>query len=161
MKPFVYFLHMLFFLAFFAGCGDDPEKDDQLPVIDMSGNNAFPQNCTTVYRGESFTFHAVFTDNAELGSFSIDIHHNFDHHTHSTDITDCELGPVKAPVNPFLLIEEQKITPGSTTYTANIEIDVPDDVDTGDYHFMVKLTDAEGWQALKGISFKIEDRPGQ
>jgi hypothetical protein len=144
MKRFFYLLAILFFLVLFSGCGDDPEKDDQLPVIDMSGNNAFPQNCTTVYRGESFIFQAVFTDNAELGSFSINIYHNFDHHTHSTDITDCELDPVKAPVNPFLLIEEQEITPGNTTYTAYVEIDVPDDVDKGDYHFMVKLIDAEG-----------------
>lgn len=142
-------------------CGSDGDKDDQLPVIDMTGENDFPQNCTTVYRGEDFTFQATFTDNAALGSFSIDIHNNFDHHTHSTDAEDCDLDAVKDAVNPFLSIEQYDLEDGLTTYQATVVITVPEDVDTGDYHFMVKLTDAEGWQALRGISFKIADRSVQ
>jgi hypothetical protein len=32
---------------------------------------------------------------------------------------------------------------------------VPEDVDTGDYHFLIKVTDKEGWQAIRGLSIDI------
>lgn len=147
---------VLFAIVFFT-C-DDSEKDDELPVIDMSGDMAFPQNCVTVYRGESFTFNALFTDNVELGSFSIEMHNNFDHHTHSTSSTECELDVVKSPVNPLLFIDEYDIPQGKTSYSASIQIEIPADVDTGDYHFMVRLTDKSGWQTFEGISMKIAEQ---
>jgi len=137
---------------------DDTQKDDVLPVIDMSVDTAFPKNCVTVYRGESFTFNALFTDNVELGSYSIEMHNNFDHHTHSTSSTECEMEAVKKPVNPLLFIDEYDIPQGKTSYSASIEIEIPDDVDTGDYHFMVRLTDKSGWQTFMGITMKIADR---
>ena len=137
---------------------DDTQKDDVLPIIDMSGDTAFPKNCVTVYRGESFTFNALFTDNVELGSYSIEMHNNFDHHTHSTSSTECEMEAVKKPVNPLLFIDEYDIPQGKTSYSASIEIEIPDDVDTGDYHFMVRLTDTSGWQTFEGISMKIAER---
>jgi len=141
----------------FTSC-DDTVKDELLPVIDMTGTTAFPQNCTTVYRGESFTFNALFTDNIELGSYSIEMHHNFDHHTHSTSAEDCEMGAIKVAVKPLLFIEEYTIEAGKTEYSASIEINIPADADTGDYHFMVRLTDKSGWQTFEGISVKVADR---
>ena len=132
------------------------ERDEEKPVINMQ--QGFPQNCDTVFRGESFTFKAVFTDNVELGAFSLDIHHNFDHHSHSTDLNDCSLDPVKQPVNPLLYIQQFEIPDGLDRYIAEVQIAVPEDVDTGDYHFMVRLTDKTGWQAIRGISFKVWDR---
>jgi hypothetical protein len=150
-------LIILFTSILLLAC-DDTEKDDQLPTINMSGDTAFPQNCVTVYRGESFTFNALFTDNVELGSYSIEMHNNFDHHTHSTSSTECEMEAVKTPVNPLLFINEYEIPPGKTSYSANIEIEIPSNVDTGDYHFMVRLTDKSGWQTFVGISMKIANR---
>jgi len=155
MKKQIKNILLLLLFAFLFSCTGDNGKDDEMPVIDMTGDTAFPQNCATVYRGGNFTFAATFTDNEALGSFSIEIHNNFDHHTHSTDIADCEMEPVKSPVNPLLFIEEFDIPEGQRIYEASVGIAIPADVDTGDYHFMVRVTDAEGWQALKGISFKI------
>nr|WP_229206214.1 DUF4625 domain-containing protein [Dyadobacter fermentans] len=40
-------------------------------------------------------------------------------------------------------------------HVANQQIDVPADIDPGDYHFMIRLTDKEGWQTIRGISIKI------
>ncbi len=135
------------------------ERDTELPEIIMTGAEHFPQNCDTVYIGESFTFRALFTDNYELGSYSIDIHHNFDHHSHSTDVADCQMDPVKTPVNPFLFIEQFDIPEGLKEYNANRVIDIPEGADSGDYHLMVRLTDRTGWQAIRGISIKILERP--
>jgi len=144
---------------FFAGIVSCEEiiKDDESPVIDMSAADAFPQNCSIVKRGESFIFRAKFTDNLELGSYSIEMHHNFNHHTHSTSGVTCEMEPVKSAVNPFLKISEYSIPAGLKTYDAEIEVIIPAGVDTGDYHFMVRLTDKSGWQTFKGISMKISN----
>ena len=135
------------------------ERDTELPEIIMTGAGHLPQNCDTVYIGESFTFRALFTDNYELGSYSIDIHHNFDHHSHSTEMADCPMDPVKTPVNPFLFIEQFDIPEGLKEYNASRVIDIPEGVDSGDYHLMVRLTDRTGWQAIRGISIKILESP--
>lgn len=148
-------VYLLIALSVFAGSCDEQLKDEEIPQIDMSGADAFPGNCAQVRRGESFTFKAVFTDNQELGSYSITLHHNFDHHTHSTSGTDCAMDPVKQAVNPFLKVSEYTIAPGSTRHAAEVVVDIPSGIDTGDYHFMVRLTDRAGWQTFRGISIKI------
>ncbi|MFH1121569.1 MAG: DUF4625 domain-containing protein [Bacteroidota bacterium] len=154
MKNILIISFILLLLFSFSGCQKE-EKDDVYPEIKMDCCGGFPMNCDEVTRGGSFTFVAQFSDNEELGAFSLDIHNNFDHHTHSTDPVPCELEPIKDPVNPFRLIEEYVIPSGSKTYLAEVEIEVPAGADTGDYHMMVRLTDKAGWQTLKGISFKV------
>lgn len=143
-------------LVIFTSCSKE-EKDDIYPEIKMDCCNGFPVNCDEVVRGESFTFVAQFSDNEALGAFSLDIHNNFDHHTHSTDPVPCAFAPVKLPQNPFRLIREYEIPPATKTHLAEVEIAVPADADTGDYHLMIRLTDKEGWQTVKGVSFKIRE----
>ncbi|PKP48327.1 MAG: hypothetical protein CVT94_08790 [Bacteroidetes bacterium HGW-Bacteroidetes-11] len=151
-KLTILFLPLL--LAVAGGCSKE-EKDDVYPEIEMDCCGGFPVNCDEIQRGTTFTFIAKFSDNAALGAFSLDIHHNFDHHTHSTDPLNCEFWPIKSPVNPFRLIREYEIPEGSESYTASVDIFIPADADTGDYHMMVRLTDKAGWQTIKGISFKV------
>lgn len=115
----------------------------------------FPVELRFRYKRNHVYLCCRFSDNEELGAFSLDIHHNFDHHTHSTDPLPCELGPIKDPVNPFRLIKEYQIPSGLTSHLAEVEISIPADVDPGDYHLMVRLTDKAGWQTLRGISIKV------
>ncbi|WP_163400816.1 DUF4625 domain-containing protein [Flavobacterium fluviatile] len=150
------FLLGVFALAIISSCsGDNAEIDTEYPVIDISAADAFPIQCSTIERGQTFTFKAKFNDNAELGSYSLDIHHNFDHHTHSTEVNTCETDAVKTPVKPMLFINNYTIPSGVKSYEATAQIAIPADVDPGDYHFMIRLTDKEGWQTLKGLSIKI------
>ncbi|TKC08624.1 DUF4625 domain-containing protein [Pedobacter frigoris] len=130
--------------------------DTAYPEINTSSNDAFPKQCSVVKRGEKFVFKALLSDNAQLGSLNLDIHHNFDHHTHSTELEECDLSPVKQPMKPFLLIQNVVIPTGQKSYRASAEIQVPADIDPGDYHFMIRLTDKEGWQTIKGLSIKIQ-----
>lgn len=130
--------------------------DTIYPEINTSTNDAFPKQCSVIKRGEKFVFRALLSDNAELGSLNLDIHHNFDHHTHSTELEECNLAPIKQPVKPFLLIKNIAIPSGLKSYQASAEIQVPLDVDPGDYHFMIRLTDKEGWQTIKGLSIRID-----
>ncbi|MDR0422512.1 MAG: DUF4625 domain-containing protein [Proteiniphilum sp.] len=139
-------------------CGGSGDYDMEKPAIDMSGASAFPLTCDTVYRGESFTFGALFTDNRELGNYNIEIHNNFDHHSHSTDNTPCAPDERKAPVNPFIYNRDFRIPAGTVSLEVRNSIPVPEDVDTGDYHFMIRLTDRAGWQQLKAVSIKVRER---
>lgn len=142
--------------ALLFSCGKEKEKPDtEYPVIDAAYSAAFPQACSVIQRRQTMVFKARFTDNRALGAYSLDFHHNFDHHTHSTEQVTCDEDPEKAPVKPMLFIREYTIPENSTTYEATANIEIPADVDPGDYHFMIRLTDKEGWQTLRGISIKI------
>lgn len=154
MKNWSLFILMMIFLA---SCGEDekPLIDKEYPEI-MIEDDSFPLQCSVIERGTTLEFKAYFSDNVELGSFSLDIHHNFDHHTHSTEVNSCDEDPVKSPVNPLLLIQTFTIPEGLKEYEGTAEIEIPADIDPGDYHFLIRLTDQEGWQTLQGLSIKIE-----
>jgi hypothetical protein len=138
-------------VGFYACGGNEDEIDTEAPIINMAFDEAFPQQCEVLQRGETYSVEALFTDNFELGSYSLDIHHNFDHHTHSTDVTECERQPAKEAVNPWLIIEGHEIPSRQKSHRISLPLSVPTEVDTGDYHLMIKLTDKEGWQTIKGI----------
>lgn len=144
-------------------CSDENDVDSIKPTIDISFDDAFPKNCETLYFGEAFVLKLRFSDNAELGSYSIDIHNNFDHHSHSTEVTECDMDPVKEPVNPFVFIDDYSIPKGLSEYETSVSISIPSEsggalLDEGDYHFFISLTDKEGWSAQKGLSIKILHR---
>ena len=156
MKTLKLALPLLSMAFFFTACSGDNEKiDTEYPVIDISASNTFPVQCSEITRGQKITFRTKFTDNAQLGSYSLDIHHNFDHHTHSTEVNDCVSDPIKKPVNPLLYINSVTIPVGQKNYVAVQEISFPQVIDPGDYHFLIRLTDKEGWQTIKGLSIKI------
>lgn len=155
MKRKHLYLNLLLLLSLFAACKKEAHIDTVYPEISNNTANAFPIQCSTLKRGGKFIFKATFSDNVELGSSSIDIHHNFDHHSHSTEVSDCSLEAIKVPVNPFVLIKTFPIGAGQTTYTINEELLIPLNTDPGDYHFLIRLTDKAGWQTIKGISIKI------
>lgn len=146
------------FICFSGGACTEAEsgsRDMEKPSIDMNGSQAFPPNCTVLYAGESYTFKAIFADNRELGNYNIEIHNNFDHHSHSDENTECDPEPGKTPVNPFVYNQDFPIPAGKTYFEAQNRLAIPPDVDPGDYHFMIRLTDKAGWQQLKSVSLKI------
>ena len=162
MRAARFLVFYLFAILIFQACGKE-EIDDKKPEIDINFSGAFPVNCDTIYFGEPYLFNAVFKDNAELGAYSIEVHHNFDHHAHSTEVTVCELWPVKPAVNPYVFIKSYSIPSGSTVYAPNLEMVIPTgnangEFDEGDYHFFISLTDKEGWSTQKGLSIKILKR---
>ncbi|HCY73242.1 MAG TPA: hypothetical protein DHU75_03790 [Rikenellaceae bacterium] len=131
-------------------------KDMEKPQI-LDGDIPSPIDCEVYYIGDEIPFRYTFTDNDALGNFNIEIHNNFDHHTHSTSAGDCPLDPKKDPVNPWIYNQDFSIPSGLKTFEAKVDIPIPAGIDTGDYHFMIRLTDKTGWQQLKAISFKIRD----
>lgn len=165
MKTMYIFLFPFIACLFLISC-EKKEVDKVKPTIDLSIPGAFPENCDTLYFGESFELKVLFKDNVELGStraFSIDIHNNFKQHTHSTEVIECHLDPKKEPVNPYLFIESFDIPAGLSEYETDLVISIPlgdnkGDYDEGDYHFFISLADKEGWSAQKGLSIKMLHR---
>lgn len=159
MKTYRVIIVMLLMALVFS-CGKSDEIDTEKPIISINFDDAFPVNCDTIYLGEEFILKVIFSDNAELGSFSIDIHHNFDHHSHSTELAACSFGQVKTPVNPFTLIQDYSIPEGIKEYETSLPVNIPSGnssglFDDGDYHLFISLTDKEGWSAQKGLSIKM------
>lgn len=140
------------------GACSSPFKDLVPPEILPAGDAASPQNCQVFTCGGVLPFSYAFSDDVELGSFNLEVHNNFDHHTHSTEAGECEQDPVKQPVNPWIFNKDYKIPSGSTVYEASFQIPIPEDVDPGEYHFMIRVTDASGWQSLKSVSIRIRKR---
>lgn len=153
---YFYFLSITILLAACSG-SDSIEIDEEKPTISIDYTDGFPQGCTSLTKGETYNFRAMVTDNQELAAYSIDIHHNFDHHTHDDQVAECSLEDTKTAVNPLIFIENYTIEEGGTNYEINVSITVPDDVDTGDYHCAFSVTDATGWQSRTSVDIKIID----
>lgn len=129
--------------------------DDVKPTIDFGIDGVFPVPCDTLRKGKEAIFRIKFTDNIELGSYSIDIHHNFDQHSHSTSVESCLLDSKKTALKPWTYIQSYQIPEGLKEFIATGKILVPADIDPGDYHFLYKLTDKSGWQTINGFSIKV------
>jgi hypothetical protein len=163
MKNIQKYILGVFIILLFISCSSDKDIDTQKPSIDAEFSNAFPGNYKdTLFFGESFNLRIRFVDNEELGSYSIDLHHNFDHHNHSTEfhVPNNYLDPKKTPVNDFKTIQEFEIPSGQSEFITNQKISLPisnakGKFDEGDYHFSVSLTDKNGWSTLYGIGIKI------
>lgn len=147
--------------ALIACDNDDNSTDTDKPSI-MDGESSNPTNCQVYQRGDTIPVRFTFTDNAELGSFNVEIHNNFDHHSHGTEAGECEHEghdheeAEATPVNPWVYNRDFAIPSGLTVYEASVDIAIPADIDAGDYHFMVRLTDKAGWQELKALAIEIE-----
>lgn len=163
MKSLTHSIVPILLCTVLAACHKDQDIDTQKPEIDLSAADAFPVMCDTLYFGETCTLKVLLTDNAELGSkqaFSIDIHNNFNHHSHSTEVEECSANPIKEPINPFSMIQDFAIPEGLGRYETNFSITIPDgnangQFDEGDYHFYISLTDQSGWSVQKGLSIKM------
>ena len=158
----------------FNACGSDDDKDMTPPVISADGITANPINCQQYHPGDVIPFHYVMLDNQELGNFNIEIHNNFDHHTHSTEADDHdhdhEMGECDddeehehehehehSEGNAWVYNRDFTIPAGQRSYDARHDIQIPVDIDLGDYHFMIRLTDRAGWQQLHAVAIKITE----
>lgn len=142
----------------FGACtsDNDLEKDLEKPTISVNYTDGFPQGCSELQRGNTYTFRAQVTDNVALAAYSLNLHHNFDHHTHDDQGAVCYLEPIKTAVNPLLYLENFQIDEDDVmVFEIQIQVTIPDDIDTGDYHCAYSVTDQTGWQSRTSIDIKI------
>lgn len=139
-----------------ASCSGN-EDEITKPVISDKNIVANPVDCQEYARGTVIPVQFAFHDDVELGSYNIEIHNNFNHHTHGTSATDCTLDDTKMPVKAWVFNQDYPIPAGRQDFVIRQDIKIPADIDPGDYHFMIRLTNKAGWQELKGISIKITE----
>ena len=157
MKKIYLLLTLLCALCACSSSDDEETKDMTYPVINTTDIVAVPTDCQVFKRGDVIPFNFLFTDNMELGAYNIEIHNNVDHHTHGTSSVECPMEAKKDPVKPWVYNQDFTIPAGQRTYTARHDIAIPADIDPGDYHFMVRLTDHAGWQQLHALAIKITE----
>lgn len=132
-----------------ASCSKD-ETDTTKPVISV----AEPEDGDTLVPGHDVHFEADFSDDIELKSYKIDIHNNFDGHSHKTMLADS---------TPWLYQKSWDFEAGKKqSHIHQHDIVVPDSIDgkplaRGNYHFMIYLTDAAGNESWKAINIVIHD----
>ena len=148
---------IVLFGAVACSSNDDSVKDTAKPVITDEGITANPVDCQVYNRGESISFRYRFTDNQELGNYNLEIHNNFDNHTHGTQGQSCELDQKKeATKNAFYYNKDFSIPSGSKAYDASQEIKIPATAEPGDYHFVIRVTDQTGNQQIRAMAIKIK-----
>ncbi len=121
-------------------CSKD-ETDDQKPVINLVS----PAEMDEFLPGTTIPFEATFTDDKSLNQFKINIHFD-DGHDHKSVI-----GHYDAWNYEFV---------GQLSGTAqeiNMEIDIPEELTHGAYHFLVFCTDEVGNESFVAIDIHIED----
>ena len=158
-------LMAILFLGMTSCSSSDDEKDMVSPSISTTGIVANPINCQVYHTGETIYFDYLFEDNEELGSFNIEIHGNFDHHSHSTEADDhdnhdhdgdhdhdgeCPHSEVERtlPDTAWVFNQSYAIPAGMKTYHAKVAIPVPKHI---------KCADKNGHP---GDSLTLNTRPG-
>jgi hypothetical protein len=123
----------------FSSCDDDSETIDvTAPTIEL-GDPAYGESFEA---GNSVHFEASFTDDIELGAYKIDIHNNFDGHSHGRI--------AKTSEDPDLLkwsFEESfDFDPGLKNSDIHLhdELEIPESTMAGPYHFIVSALDKSG-----------------
>lgn len=157
MKNLANIFCVSFSLILLSSCSNDDnlDKDLEKPSINIAYEEGFPRSCSQLIKGQTYSFKALVTDNLALASYSLDIHHNFDHHTHDDQGSACDLASKKQAVNPFVYMENFSIEGGLRSYELHIDVIIPSDIDPGDYHCSFSVTDVTGWQKRTSVDIKI------
>lgn len=153
--------HLALLLALSAlitvlGCTE--EIDETKPEVNLLYETTFPQNCDSLTVGETFVLKVQLTDNEALASYTVHMHHNFDHHGHTTELEACNLDPAKEDgeiIQPFNYSHSLPIEGSVQEYVTNLEIKIPEDADPGDYHLQITAVDRAGWSSFVIIAVKI------
>jgi len=127
-------------MTFLAGCifGDGDLVDVEPPTIEVIQ----PESHGYMNAGGYVNFEGIFKDDLELGSYSIDIHDNFDGHGH---------GRIAIPSDDPALIKwysknNYTIPEGMIIFNAqhDDDIEIPANIMAGPHHFIVQAVDKVG-----------------
>ena len=155
MKTRTYFVALLC-IALFSMCkSDDDARDTTPPEIGGDAAKVNPIDCQIYHPGETIRVYYELTDDTELGSYEIEIHDNFQPHTHSAVAVRCPHLTTTATVYPWTMSEAAEIPASTKKYTIQKNIVIPTDRDLGDYHFELRVTDRTGWTTEKSVDIKI------
>lgn len=130
--PIISLLAMSVFV--FISC-DDSDSDTTKPVIELHE----PEEGQALKIGSEYGVHFEMdlSDDVMLKSYMIEIHSNFDHHSHGKSRGAGE-------TIDFSFNKSYDISGKKTVHIHHHDIMIPKDATPGDYHLMVYCTDAAG-----------------
>ncbi len=139
---------ILLFSIIYASSCERNQADTQKPEIIISG----PEEEEVLYIGSEIHFEVDFSDDVELKSYKVDIHSNFDGHTHKSSNADSVAWSFQKSWN---FDAGQK-----NAHIHHHEIVIPQEylgkeISQGEYHFMIYCTDAAGNESWIAIPVKI------
>lgn len=154
---FTYILLTTFILAItiFSSCDED-EVDNNQPIITIGE----PAENETLYIGSDVHFECDFSDDTELASYKIEIHDNFDGHTHEKSLQMEDDSVAFSYNNSWNFDEGLK-----NAHIHHHEIVIPETIDgvriaQGDYHFGIYCTDIAGNESHQFIDIHIMEGEG-
>ena len=136
MKKTSIIMALMAIAALGCSCKKDEDKDTDKPVITLNE----PADGDTLFVGHEMHLEMDLSDNVMLRSYKVDIHNNFDGHSH-TKSTETD--------GAWTYTKSWDVSGLKNTHIHHHEIEVPDSVDgvpiaKGKYHFMVYCTDEAG-----------------
>lgn len=156
---------LLLIAIVFGGCAKEEDTEELQPIVEILS----PAFCDTIYFDEPFIFRLDLTDPGGngLGNLSMDVHHNFNHHTHG-DHLSCDMDPIKEPFTPYENVWIFPLPDDEAEFLFETEITIPSLVegtentyhDHGDYHYHIYVTNAQGYQTFTTLDFKLLYRGG-
>jgi hypothetical protein len=131
-------LYLFILSVIVASCSSDDNDpvDVTTPQIDMQE----PHNGDSFGAGGSIAFDAIFTDDVELGSYSIDVHDNLDGHQHGR-IAQTMNDP---SLERWIFKRNYPFPDGSSMYEAQETVGISENAMAGPYHFIVQAVDKAG-----------------
>ena len=105
-----------------------------VPVVSLSLCNATFNNVIKPSTGSNLVLKLRFNSSEPLSQYKIDVHNNFDCHTHA-----------RMEASPWRLLKI--VTLSGTDMSVTETIKVPNDASAGNYHFMINCIDAKGNEA--------------
>lgn len=149
-KNYLSIIGILFFSFLFVSCSKEDEGDTIKPVIDLLE----PEEGAILRIGSSHGVHFEMNlhDNEAIASYKINIHNNFDGHSHTRA---SEAGITK----PFTFERTYTDKAGQKdAYVHNHDIKIPADATPGNYHLMVYCLDQSGNETyvVRNIVLSVE-----
>lgn len=134
-KFYILSLLALAFSFVFTACDND-DADTTRPIIELDE----PEDGDELLIGAGIHFECDFSDDVMLGSYMIEIHNNFDGHSHKA--------PSRATDEPFFFKQSYDLSGLRNAHVHHHEVVIPENATPGNYHLVVYCTDAAGNQSL-------------
>ena len=114
---------------------DDEISDTTKPTITITE----PENDKEILIGDKNGMHIEMdlSDNVMLKSYKIEIHNNFDHHSHTSRSTTTD----------FTFNKSYDISENRNIHIHHHDVMVPDNTTPGEYHLIIYCTDKAGNEA--------------
>lgn len=135
-KLYILSILVLAFTFIITSCSKKEDTDTTLPTITLNE----PEDGDSLRIGADVHFECDFQDDVMLGSYLIEIHNNFDGHSHKSTRAEGEV--------PFFFKKSYDLSGLRNSHEHHHDVVIPENTQEGKYHLVVYCTDAAGNQSL-------------